>query len=235
VRRRWLSVVAAVVTATGLAGGTAVASDRLFLAQAAPPPELKGVSAATLSQMGIVLNSAQSPLYCRVVSAAMEHGVQPPGRTGCPVSRYAAELTLKDAFPGWSGSGLGVSALAPASWPAGTVLDAALVRASAPRQPLLGSDHLVWLFVVQGAFLGNRIRPLVACATPVAGTLPPSVCRGPLKSWAELVFVDAETSRFLTTLPVAVSGGGFTIQGSSTATPRRLPITRLPEVDGSGP
>ena len=222
--------MAALVAVAGLAGGTALASDRLFTTQAAAPPKLKGVSAATLAQMGILLSSAQSPLYCRVVAAAIEHGVQPPGRTGWPVSRGAAEATLREAFPGWSGSGLGVSALAPASSPSGTVQDAALVRASAPRQPLIGADRLVWLFVVQGAFPIYRMRPLIACPTPLAGTLPRSACRGLLGGLTELVFVDAETSRYLTALPVAVSGGGVTIQGSATASARTLPFTRLPKV-----
>ncbi len=228
-------MVVALVVAACLAGGTAVASDRLFSPQAAPPPELKGVSAATLSQMGILLNSARSPLYCGAVSAALEHGVQPPGRTGCPVSRVAAEATFKEAFPGWAGSGLGVSALAPASSPSGTVQDAALVRASAPRQPLIGADRLVWLFVVQGAFPVYRMRPLVACPTPLAGTVPRSACRGLLGGLTELVFVDAETSRYLTALPVAVSGGGMTIQGTAAASPRTLPFVRTPQVPVSGP
>jgi hypothetical protein len=222
-------VVAALVAAAGLAGGTAVASERVFVAEAAPPPALKGVSAATLAQMGIQLSSAQSPLYCRVISAAVEHGLQPPGRTGCPVSRFTAEAAFRAAFPGWAGSGLGVSALAPASPPAGTVQDAVLVRASAPRQPLIGSDRLVWLFIVQGAFPVYRLRPVIACPTPLPA------CRGLLASSTELVFVDAENSRYLTALPVAVPGLGITIQGTSTASPPRLPVTRMPELPASTP
>jgi hypothetical protein len=228
VRKRWLAVLGAVVVAASLACGTAVASDRLFLSQEVPPPTLKGVSAATLAQMGIALSTAQSPPYCELVSAAIEHGVQPPGRTGCPVSRSAAETAFRQAFPGWSRSGLGVSSLAPASSPAGTVQDAALVRASAPRQPLIGADRLVWLFVVQGAFPVYRIRPLIGCPPLVAGAILRSACLGMLGSLTELVFVDGETTQYLTALPVTVSAGGVSIQGASSTPTQTLPFTRLP-------
>jgi hypothetical protein len=226
--RRWVLVMGAAVVTASLAGGTAVASDRLFLSREAPPPALKGVSAATLAQMGIALSTAQPPPYCQLVSAAVEHGVQPPGRTGCPVSRPAAESAFRQAFPGWSRSGLGVSSLAPASSPAGTVLDAALVRASAPRQPLIGEDRLVWLFVVQGAFPIYRMRPLIACPAPLGGAIRGSGCRGGLGSLMELVFVDGETTQYLTALPVTVSAGGASVQGASSASAQTLPFTRLP-------
>ncbi|MBJ7615043.1 MAG: hypothetical protein DLM67_13885 [Candidatus Nephthysia bennettiae] len=218
----------AAVLVASLAGGTAVASDRLFSSRKAPPPALKGVSGETLAQMGIALSTAQPPPYCGLVSAAVEHGVQPPGRTGCPVSRSAAESAFRQAFPGWSRSGLGVSSLAPASSPAGTVQDAALVRASAPRQPLIGGDRLVWLFVVQGAFPIYRMRPLIACPAPLGGAIPGSGCRGMLRSLMELVFVDGETTQYLTALPVTVSAGGASIQGTSSASAQTLPFTRLP-------
>ncbi|MBJ7598271.1 hypothetical protein [Candidatus Nephthysia bennettiae] len=227
-RKRWLAVMGAAVLVASLAGGTAVASDRLFSSRKAPPPALKGVSGETLAQMGIALSTAQPPPYCGLVSAAVEHGVQPPGRTGCPVSRSAAESAFRQAFPGWSRSGLGVSSLAPASSPAGTVQDAALVRASAPRQPLIGGDRLVWLFVVQGAFPIYRMRPLIACPAPLGGAIPGSGCRGMLRSLMELVFVDGETTQYLTALPVTVSAGGASIQGTSSASAQTLPFTRLP-------
>jgi hypothetical protein len=231
--RRWVLVVGAAVVAASLAGGTAVASDQLFLSQEAPPPTLKGVSAPTLAQMGIALSTAQSPPYCRLVSAALEHGVQPPGRTGCPVSRSSAESAFRQAFPGWSRSGLGVSSLAPASSPAGTVQDAALVRASAPRQPLIGDDRLVWIFVVQGAFPIYRMRPLIACPAPLGGAIPGSGCRGMLGNLTELVFVDGETTQYLTALPLPVtaSGGLISVPGpssSSSASTQTLPFRRLP-------
>jgi hypothetical protein len=221
-------VVGAAVLAASLAEGTAVASDRLYLSQEGPPPSLKGVSAATLTQMGIALSTAQSPPYCRLVSAAAEHGIGTPGPTGCPVSRSAAEASFRQAFPGWSASGLGVSALAPASSPAGAVQDAALVRVSAPRQPLIGSDRLAWLFVVQGAFPIYRLRPFIACPVPVAGALTRSACRGTPGSLTELVFVDGETTQYLTNLPITSSGGGASAQGGSSAAAQTLPFTRLP-------
>jgi hypothetical protein len=220
--------VGAVVVAASLACGTAVASDRLYASHEASPPTLKGVSDSTLAQMGIALSTAQSPPYCQLVSAAVEHGVQPPGRTGCPVSRSTAETAFRQAFPGWSRSGLGVSSLALASSPAGTVQDAALVRASAPRQPLIGADRLVWLFVVQGAFPIYRVKPLVGCPAPLAGAIPRSACRGMLGSLTELVFVDGETTQYLTALPVTLSGGGVSIQGAPGASAQTLPFTRLP-------
>lgn len=220
-RRPWVSVAATLVVAAGLAGGTAIVSDRVFSAQTAPPPTLKGVSAETLSQMGIRLSSAQAPLYCGVVSMAFDHGLQPPTRTGCPVSRVAAEAAFKDALPGWLGSGLGVAALAPANAPAGTVQDAALVRASAPRQPAIGRDRVVWLFVVQGAFPAYRMRPMIACPTPIAGTLPRPACRALAGSSTELVFVDAESSRYLTALPVTAPGGVAAVQVPARTVPDR--------------
>jgi hypothetical protein len=218
-------VVGAAALVASLAGGTAVAADRVFASREAAPPTLKGVSAATLAQMGIALDAAQSPPYCALVSAAVQRGLQPPGRTGCPVTRSAAEAAFRQAFPGWSRSGLGVSSLAPASSPAGTVQDAALVRASAPRQPLIGADRLAWLFVVQGAFPVYRIRPLIACP-PLSGAIPRSACRGMLSALTELVFVDGETTQYLTALPVA--GGGVSAQGASAASAQTLPFTRLP-------
>jgi hypothetical protein len=214
VKMRWLSVLAAAVGAVALAGGTAMAADRVFLGSTARPPSLKGVSNSTLSQMGVTLSSAQAPAYCGVVSVAKEHGVSPPGKTGCPVSRETAEATFRRTLPGWAGSGLGAAAMAPANSPPGTVQDAVLVRASVPRQPAIGSDRLVWLFVVKGAFPPYRATPLV-CVSQVSGSISGPICRGP--SLTELVFVDAATSQYLTALPVGLQGGA-----------RPLPFTRMP-------
>jgi hypothetical protein len=211
VRRRWLTVLAAVLGAAILAGGTAIAADQVFWTQTMPVPKLKGISAATLSQMGVSLRTAQLPPFCGLLSAANEHGIAAPDNTGCPVSRSTAQSTLGGSFPPGAGS------------PAPAVQDAVLARASAPRQPVIGSDRLVWLFVVQGAFPVYRMRPVISCPTPALGGIPRSACRGLLGKLTELVFVDAQTSRYLTALPVGSSGGGVTMPGTATA--RTLPFT----------
>jgi hypothetical protein len=223
VRRRWLTVLAGVLGAAILAGGTAIAADQVFWTQTMPVPKLKGISAATLSQMGVSVRTAQLPPFCGVLSAANEHGIAAPDNTGCPVSRSTAQATFGGSFPAGAGSNLGVSALTPAGSLAPAVQDAVLARASAPRQPVIGSDRLVWLFVVQGAFPVYRMRPVSSCPTPALGGIPRSACRGLLGNLTELVFVDAQTSRYLTALPVGSSGGAVTMPGTATA--RTLPFT----------
>jgi hypothetical protein len=226
VRRRWLTVLAAAVGAATLAGGTAIAADQAFSAQTMPAPKLKGVSAAALSQLQVSLRAAQLPPYCGVLSAADGHGIAAPANTGCPVSRSAAQAALGGSFPAGAGSSLGVSTFGPAGSTAAAVQDAVLARASAPRQPVIGSDRLVWLFVVQGAFPAYRMRPIVPCPAPPLGGVPRSACRGPLANLTELVFVDAQTSRYLAALPVGASAGPITIHGGATA--RTLPFTTAP-------
>jgi hypothetical protein len=223
---RWVSVLVAVVAAGALAGGTALAADRVFR-PSGEQPTLKGVSSATLYQMGVNLSSARAPAYCGVVSLASQHGFSVPGGTGCPVSRELAEAGFRKAFPS-APPGLGVSSLAPATPPGGTVLDAALVRAYVPGQPVIDRDRLVWLLVVQGAFPFYRLRPFAVCPTP--GRTQPSLgCRGAMGSLTQLVFVDAETAQYLTALPLGLSSGAISIQGSPAVARLSQRGTQLPQ------
>jgi hypothetical protein len=217
---RWVSVLVAVVAAAALAGGTALAADRVFQ-PSGDQPNLKGVSSTTLSQMGVSLSSASAPAYCGVVSLASQHGFSALDPTGCPVSREAAEAGFRRAFPS-APPGLGVSSLAPATPPGGTVLDAALAKATVPRQPVIGRDRLVWLLVVQGAFPYYRLRPFAACR-PASGSSTPALgCRGVMGNLTQLVFVDAENAQYLTALPLGLSAGGVSIQPVA-GSPQSLP------------
>jgi hypothetical protein len=225
---RWVSVLVAVVAAGALAGGTALAVDRVFQ-PSGDQPNLKGVSSATLNQMGVSLSSASAPAYCGAVSLASEHGFSAPARTGCPVGREAAEAGFRRAFPS-APPGLGVSSLAPATPPGGTVLDAALARATVFSQPVIGRDRLVWLLVVQGALPYYRLRPFAVCPAPKSSS-PTFGCRGVMGNFTQLVFVDAETAQYLTALPLGLSAGGISIQGAAVSRlaptvagpPQRLP------------
>jgi hypothetical protein len=219
VKMRWATVLVAILAAGSLAGGTALAADRLFQ-PSADPPQLRGVPPSTLDRMGVSLSSARAPLYCGMVALGSQHGLSGPGRTGCPVSREAAEAGFRRAFPS-APPGFGVSSLAPAAPPGGAVRDAALVRASVPRQPLIGSDRMVWLLVVQGAFPFYRQRPFAACPTPLAAPGAPAfACRGPVGNVTELVFVDAETARYLAALPLGLPAGGISVQAPAPAVQR---------------
>lgn len=215
------------LAALALAAGTAVAADQVFLLRTAQAPNLKGISAATLSQMGVTLNAARLPPYCGALTSATEHGLVPPGNTGCAISRDAAQASFKRASPLGLGSGLSISALAPANSPAVTVQDAALVRASVPLQPAIGNDRLVWVFVARGALPVYRMRPIVACPVPAAGAIPRSACRGSIGNLTELVFVDAQSSSYLAALPVISAGAAVPVPGTKPLS-RKPPVTREP-------
>jgi hypothetical protein len=220
--------VAAALGASVLAGGTASAADQVFLAQTVPAPQLKGITADTLSEMGVSLHAAHLPPYCGLVSVAREHGITALDNAGCPVSRSRAQASFEDAFPGAAPSPPGSSLLAPVGPPTTTVLDTVLARASVPRQPLIGSDRLVWLFVVQGGLPIYRMRPLTACPSAPGG-IPRSACRAPVGNLTQLVFVDAQTSRYLTALPVGLTGSGLMpVRGGAASTPRTVPLAGLP-------
>jgi hypothetical protein len=215
VKMRWVSVLVAAFAAGALAGGTALAADRVFQ-PSGDQPNLKGVPSATLYQMGVSVSSARAPAYCGVVSLASQHGLSAPGPIGCPVSRELAEAGFRRAFPS-APPGLGVSSLAPATAPGGSVLDAALVRATVPSQPVIGRDRLAWLLVVQGAFPFYRLRPFAVCRPTQGSSTPAFGCRGVIGNLVQLVFVDAENAQYLTALPLGLSAGGVSIQGSAVA------------------
>jgi hypothetical protein len=169
-----------------LAGGTVLGVDRLFRPAGGAPPQLKTVPASTLSGMGVTLGPGQPPAYCQLVSAAAERGLSVSSQSSCPISRAAAETVARNVA-------------------SGPVQEAVLARASASKVPLIGTDRLVWLVVVQPPSSLPQANPLFACPPAVLlpdGGLRP--CGTFVRSFSSLVFVDARTGQFLTSLQIGV-------------------------------
>src|ERR1700736_775459 len=95
--RRWLPVLVGSLAVMALAGGTALGVHRPIQPVSGPPPQLKTVPTSTLSRLGVTLAPAQTPPYCRLVSAAAERGLTVSSHSGCPIGRAAAEAAARSA------------------------------------------------------------------------------------------------------------------------------------------
>jgi hypothetical protein len=196
--RRWLPVLVGSLAVMALAGGTALGVDRLIHPASGPPPQLKTVPTSTLSGLGVTLAPAQTPPYCRLVSAAAERGLTVSSHSGCPIGRAAAEAATRSA----------------ASDP---VQEAVFARASAPKVPVIGTDRLVWVVVVQPPSTLPQANPLFACPPAVllpGGGLRP--CGTFVRSFSSLVFVDAGSGQFLTSLQIVVPHKRVAVQEGET-------------------
>src|SRR5437879_6553699 len=127
VMRRWIPVLAGVVATLVLAGGVAVAADRLVSPVAPPAPTLKSASAATLGRIGIALAGAAQPPYCGLARTAIQNRWVRPGFAGCAIARDAAQAAALH----------GGAALYQAR-----VVESALARVTMPSRPVVGRDHL---------------------------------------------------------------------------------------------
>jgi hypothetical protein len=131
--RRWLPLAVAALVTVLLAGGFGVAANQVATPRAQPPPQLKTVSTAALTRLGISLGAASQPPYCGVAEAAVGQGWLRSGSAGCAISRDAAESTARRG---------------------GTaqVVESVLATVTSTRVPAIGHDHLAWLVVVQQSF-----------------------------------------------------------------------------------
>jgi hypothetical protein len=181
-----------------LASGTVLSVDRLIQPDSGPPPQLKTVPPSALSEMGVTLTPAQPPAYCRLVSAMAERGVNISSHSDCPVNRATAEAAARStAF--------------------GPVQEAVLARASARKTALVGTDRLVWAVVVKPPSNVPQANPLFGC--PPAVLLPGGglrTCATFVHSFTFLVFVDARTGQFLTSLRVGGPQGRVVVQAPAT-------------------
>src|SRR5438132_4776671 len=187
--RRWLPLVVGSLAVMTVAVGTALGVDGLLQPASGPPPQLKTVSASALAEMGVTLAPAQPLAYCKLLSAAAERGVHISSHSGCPVARSAAEASARGAAPG-------------------LVQEAVLARVSAVKTPLIGTDRLVWVVVIQPPPNLPQTNPLYGCPPAVlvpGGGLRP--CQTFIRPLTSLAFVDARTGQFLTSLEVAAPPG----------------------------
>jgi hypothetical protein len=168
-----------------VAVGTTLGVNGLLQPASGPPPQLKTVSASALAEMGLTLAPAQPLAYCKLLSAAAERGVDISSHSGCPIARAAAEASARGAAPG-------------------PVQEAVLARVSAVKTPLIGTDRLVWVVVIQPPPNLPQTNPLYGCPPAVllpGGGLRP--CQTFIRPLTSLVLVDARTGQFLTSLKVA--------------------------------
>jgi hypothetical protein len=187
VRHRWLVFLAALAGSALLAGGFAIAADRVAAVRA-PAPHLATVPAATLRGAGYTLSPPAEPPYCGVVEAAAAHRWLRGSAAGCPIDRDAASEAATSMASVVGGGGP-------------TAKEALLARVSAGRSSSLGQGHLTWLVVVH---TNAVLLPMLTCASPaVGGPCPPqAVSVFP----TSVVFVDAQSGRVMEVLPVGRVG-----------------------------
>jgi hypothetical protein len=176
--RRWLPFAAAVLATALLASGVGVAANRLATPRSQPVPQLKTVSPAALTRLGLSLAAAPQPAYCGVAAAAVSQGWLRPGSAGCPISRDAAESTARR--PG-----------------SGRVVESVLGLVSSNRIASVGHDHLAWLVVVQ--------QSTGACQQSGGWSLCVGAARG--FGWTQLALVDGHGAGTFSTLRLAPMGG----------------------------
>ena len=193
--RRWLPFAAAALATVLLAGGFGLAVDRLATPGAPAAPQLKTVSAATLTRLGVTLEVPAQPVYCRVAGVAIASGWLRSGSAGCAISKSAAEAA--------AGQGGGAR-----------VIESVLATVSSSRVSTLGHDLLAWVVVAQ--------QTQAVCQQGAGGR---SLClggRGGL-SWTQLVVVDAHSGGVVNRLRVTPAGGGRVQTGAGRLRPGGFP------------
>jgi hypothetical protein len=163
--RRWLPFMGAVLATVIVAGGFGLAVGALAAPRTQPAPQLKTVSTAALSRLGIRLSAPQQPVYCSLAGVAVGQGWLASGTAGCAISQHAGEAAARQ----------GASV---------TVLESALALVSSSRVSTLGNDHLAWVVVTQ--------QTINSCQRAYGGW---TVCLGGRGgfTWNQLVLVDAHT------------------------------------------
>ncbi|HYW26157.1 MAG TPA: hypothetical protein VE953_18450 [Terriglobales bacterium] len=178
--RRWLPFAVATLATVLLAGGFGFAVDHVAAPHRQPAPQLRTVSAATLSRLGITLSAPAEPLYCGAAGAVVSHGWLSSGAAGCAISRNAAE--------GAARQGSGTT----------RVVESVLALVDSSRVSTLGHDLLAWVAVTQ--------QTRSSCMQGLGGY---QVCvggRGGFTS-SQLVFVDAHSAQVVTQLRLTTPGG----------------------------
>lgn len=179
--RRWLPFAVATLAAVLLAGGFGLAIDQFAAPHRQPAPQLKTVSTATLSRLGITLSAPAEPLYCGVTGAVASHGWVNSGAAGCAVSQGAAETAARQ----------GGSA---------RVVESVLALVTSSRLSSLGHDLLAWVVVAQQTTRSS-------CMQGVGGY---QVCVGGRAgfAWTQLVVVDAHTAGIVNQTRLSPAAGG---------------------------
>lgn len=165
--------------------GAGLGADRAFDFGRQATPRLRSVPASTLEQLGVRLNPVNPPLYCAPAALAAQYGL-PLGRlAGCPLQRAAAVAAASD-------------------WVPGTAREAVLAWIDLRRNPAAAGERLVWAIVMQAgqSAAGNR---LTAGCGIVSSRVGRYLCGAGARP-DQLVFVDAQTGDFITSLSLARSG-----------------------------
>lgn len=165
--------------------GAGLGADRAYDFGRQATPRLKSVSASTLAQLGVRLNPVNPPLYCGPVKLAAQYGLPLASLAGCPLQRGAAVAAASD-------------------WVPGTAREAVLAWIAQLRNPAAAGERLVWVIVMQAGQSAGGKRLTAGCGI-VSSRVGRYLCGAGMRP-DQLVFVDAQTGEFITSLPLARSG-----------------------------
>jgi hypothetical protein len=179
-RRVWLGLVLSAVLSMVIAAG--LEADRAYDFGRQATPRLKSVPASTLEQLGVRLNPTNPPLYCAPVALAAQYGLPQGSVAGCPVRRSTAVAAASD-------------------WVPGTVREAVLAWLALRRDPASSGERLVWAIVIQSG--KSSAGKLLGASCGIVSSRAGSYLCGAVGRPDQLVFVDAQTAEFVTSLPLA--------------------------------
>jgi hypothetical protein len=162
--------------------GAGLEADRAYDFGRQATPRLMSVPASTLEQLGVRLNPANPPLYCAPVSLAAQYGLPPASVAGCPLQRSSAVAAASE-------------------WVPGTAREAVLTWLALRRDPASSGERLVWAIVMQSG--KSTAGKLVTAGCGIVSSRTGSYLCGAMGRPDQLVFVDAQTAEFVTSLPLA--------------------------------
>jgi hypothetical protein len=183
-----IAAVATVVSAVGF--GAAV---NRTLSNSTPVPQLRAVSAGTLSGFGLRLGPAATAPYCGLQQGAAQLGWLPAGSLGCPISQSTAEAAAAQPLRG-------------------KAVESVLASVSSSQvQSLRG--RVAWVVVVRQRFPLFPALPRNACGPTSGGgrAIAGAPCATPTRPSAAnfVVVVDAHSAQRLAMFAVIGVAGGL--------------------------